>query len=342
MTHQTRKLLVIWLGLCSVMVFSMVLLGGSVRLTGSGLSMVDWKPLMGVIPPLSEQAWNEMFLKYQQFPEYKVKNSHMDLAQFKFIFLMEYSHRILGRLIGVVFLLPFLGFIFRGKLDSGLTARLWLLFALGAVQGVVGWYMVKSGLVDNPRVSQYRLVLHLLIAVFIYAYMIRILAGLMPTLDTPSHPPCTRILGWILLCVVLIMIASGGFVAGTHAGHIYNTFPKMGQTWIPDQLFALAPAWRNFFENPVAIQFFHRCMAVVVLGLVLLYWKRLSGDTNKVVNVLGWLLLVAVAIQLSLGIATLLTGVLPVLGVAHQAGALLLLTVVVIAVFSDSPRFSVS
>ena len=336
MTNQSRRMVIIWLCVCAVLVFTMVLLGGAVRLTGSGLSMVDWKPLMGVFPPVSEIAWTQVFTQYQQFPEYKIVNSQMNLEQFKFIYLMEYSHRNLGRLIGLAFFLPFIYFLVSRKLSPSLTPKLWLLFAMGAVQGGIGWYMVKSGLVDDPRVSQYRLVIHLITAVIIYAYMIRVLIGLLPGL----HIAWTgvRNFGLVLLGVILIMIASGGFVAGTHAGFIYNTFPLMGGVWVPAQLDALSPLWRNIFENPVTIQFVHRVLALIVLVLVLTYALILITRRRSEQDVLvGTGLLIAVVLQVCLGIFTLISGVPAVLGVAHQAGALILLTVTVISVSSALP-----
>jgi cytochrome c oxidase assembly protein subunit 15 len=329
-------MVVVWLCICATLVFAMVLLGGAVRLTGSGLSMVDWKPLMGFLPPVSEIAWTQVFTQYQQYPEYKLVNTQMNLEQFKFIYLMEYSHRNLGRLIGLAFFLPFIYFLVSRRLSASLIPKLWILFALGAVQGGIGWYMVKSGLVDNPRVSQYRLVIHLVTAVIIYAYMIRVLVGLLPGL----HIAWTgvRSFGLVVLSIILIMIASGGFVAGTHAGFIYNTFPTMGGQWVPPQLDALSPLWRNFFENAVTIQFTHRVLALVVLVLVFIYGliliTRRRSDQDALV---GTGLLIAVVLQVCLGIFTLVSGVPAVLGVAHQAGALILLTVTVISVSSALP-----
>jgi len=329
-------MVILWLCVCSALVFAMVLLGGTVRLTGSGLSMVDWKPLMGFLPPLNDVAWNQVFSQYKQFPEFKLVNSQMNLEQFKFIYLMEYSHRNLGRLIGLVFFLPFIYFVISRRLNPSLTPKLWLLFAMGAIQGGAGWYMVKSGLVDDPRVSQYRLVVHLIIAVVIYAYMIRLLVGLLPGL----HVNRARVnsLGMVVLGIIFIMIASGGFVAGTHAGFIYNTFPTMGGQWIPAQLDALSPLWRNLFENPVTIQFIHRVLALIVLGLVFSYALILMTRHRQQRGALmGAGLLFAVFLQICLGILTLISGVPAMLGVAHQAGALILLTFVVISVSSALP-----
>jgi len=335
MTHRDRKQITCWLVGCAVLVFAMVLLGGAVRLTGSGLSMVDWQPIMGSIPPLNEQAWNQAFAEYRRFPEYQLVNRSITLAEFKFIYWMEFAHRLAGRMIGLVFLVPFLIFLFLKKIPGGLTMKLWLLFVLGAIQGVMGWYMVKSGLVDVPAVSQYRLTAHLLIAVVIYAYMVRLIIGLHSP-QLPRSRPAAR-LGPLLLGMVLLMIGSGGFVAGTHAGFIYNTFPMMGEQWIPDRILALSPGWRNFFENPVAIQFIHRCLAVVLLILTVWYAAMLAGHRHSMTRSCALAVFLAGVTQVMLGIATLLLKVPAALGVAHQAGALILLTVVLVAVFSGYP-----
>lgn len=338
MTNQNHTLVIVWLALCCALVFMMVLLGGAVRLTGSGLSMVDWKPIMGVVPPLSEIAWTRVFEQYQRFPEFKIVNAQISLEKFKFIYLMEYTHRIMGRLIGLVFCLPFIYFLATKKLSATpkLIPKLWLLLAIGIIQGGVGWYMVKSGLVDNPRVSPYRLVLHLLIAVIIYAYMLRLLIGLLPMRMTP---PRAQKIGIVVVGVILLMIASGGLVAGSRAGFIYNTFPTMGGEWIPSNMATLTPMWLNLFENPVTIQFIHRAMAMLVLGLVFVYALVLIGRNPKAHGVfIGIGLLIAVVFQVGLGIMTLVSGVLPILGIAHQAGALILLTIAVVAVSSTTGR----
>ena len=335
MRCRDRKQITGWLIACAALVFVMVLLGGAVRLTGSGLSIVDWQPLMGSIPPLNERAWNQAFEEYRQFPEYKLINHSITLAEFRFIYLMEYAHRLLGRLTGLIFLLPFLIFLFLGKLPKGLAAKLWMLFLMGAIQGGMGWYMVKSGLVDDPAVSQYRLTAHLIIAVVIYAYMIRIIVGLHSKHLSYSKPAIR--LGPVLLGVILLMICSGGFVAGTHAGFIYNTFPMMGEQWIPDQLLAISPVWKNAFENPVTIQLIHRCMAAALLILIVLYAGMLIRHRRHVVRGFAIAVVLAGVIQIALGISVLLLKVPVALGMAHQTGALILLTVVIVAVFSGYP-----
>lgn len=319
-----NRSVLLWLGILAALVFCMVLLGGAVRLTGSGLSMVDWRPIMGVVPPISGNQWMQAFDAYKQFPEFRFRNSHFNLGEFKFIFWMEYAHRLLGRVLGIVFIVPFFWFLYHRRIPGPLQPRLWALLGLGALQGLIGWYMVQSGLVDNPAVSQYRLALHLLIAVIIYAYLLRLIIGLRADAQQ-LHAMGLRDI--TVIALILLMIGSGALVAGTHAGHIFNTYPKMGESWIPAQLFVLTPAWRNFFENTVTIQFIHRNLAILVVVAVLYYGSQLRSKTsgNRIFMVLAF----TVIVQAALGISTLLLRVPPVLGVAHQAGALVLLSAVV-------------
>ena len=312
-----------WLAMCCALVFAMVLLGGAVRLTGSGLSMVEWRPIMGAIPPLDYAGWQRAFEKYQQFPEFRLVNPDMTLSGFQFIFWMEYAHRLLGRIIGIMFALPFLFFLWQGKLPREIAIKLAWLFALGGAQGLLGWYMVKSGLGDAAHVSSYRLAAHLFIAVLIYAYLIRLLAELY----SRNQPPRARKFGMLVVAVILLMIISGGFMAGSHAGFIYNTFPTMGGYWLPPQAGAMTPMWKNWFENPVTIQFTHRTLALLVLLITTSYAASLLREKNRI----GIALLVAVFAQVVLGIATLLAGVPLALGLAHQAGALILLGLAVVS-----------
>lgn len=323
MTERTCKQIAVWLTICAVLVFSMVLFGGAVRLTGSGLSMVDWKPLMGIFPPISHQDWQAAFDQYKQFPEYKLVNSNVDLSYFKFIYLMEYGHRVLGRVIGLVFFIPMVYFTIMGNLPRTLKIRLFGLFTLGGIQGGLGWYMVQSGLVDNPAVSQYRLTLHLLVAVLIYGYLIRCIAGLLRT-HQYQYISNNQRLGVFSIAMVFLMIGSGGLMAGTHAGFIFNTFPAMGGSWIPDQLFSMRPFWLNLFENPVTIQFFHRALALFITILILLLAVKLIRSSNGRSWFISVSLVFFLMLQVSLGISTLVLGVPVELGVAHQGGALIL------------------
>jgi heme a synthase len=320
-----------WLVLCAVLIFAMVILGGVTRLTGSGLSMVNWHPIHGVVPPLNGQEWLEEFTNYQQSPEFQKINHSMTLDGFKQIFYFEYSHRMLGRIIGLVFLLPFLYFFFTRRIKHGLTPKLIVMFILGGLQGLLGWYMVKSGLVDNPHVSQYRLTAHLISAILIYGFIVWTALGLMNTnLRVPKihslYPGFRKSVHYLMLLLVTTII-SGGFVAGLKAGLIFNTFPKMGGAWVPDELLVLKPLYYNFFENMVTVQFDHRVLALTTAVLCLIYWlnsKRYQFDrsTASSFNLVGFMVLV----QVTLGISTLLLHVPVWLAASHQAGALLLFT----------------
>lgn len=320
-----------WLLVCCGLVFAMVVLGGVTRLTGSGLSMVDWQPIKGVIPPLSEDDWIRVFEQYQRFPEFIHVNQDMDLAGFKFIFLFEYAHRMLGRIIGLAFLLPMLWFWWSGRLSAAVKPHLLALFVLGGLQGLLGWYMVMSGLVDVPRVSQYRLTAHLGLAVVIYGYMLFVALELMRG-DLVSFMHRVRHasrLPAVMLAMVFLMIASGGLVAGTHAGYIYNSFPDMHGQWIPDGLLAERPLWLNFFENPVTIQFNHRLLAYLLLILAVASRMKFAWAGLRPLLPAANLLIVLIVLQASLGIATLLNQVPVALGATHQAGALVVFTAAV-------------
>lgn len=320
-----------WLLVCCLMIYAMVVLGGVTRLTGSGLSMVEWDPIFGAIPPLDRDDWEAVFALYRQSPEYRHINVGMDLEGFKNIYWFEYLHRLLGRTIGTVFLLPFLYFLAKGWIRRPLVPRLATLFVLGGLQGLLGWYMVKSGLIDNPHVSQYRLTAHLGLAIVIYAWMLHVALGLWFSNRQPSTAgPWPRRAIHILLALAFITILSGGFVAGLKAGHAYNTFPLMDGHWIPQVMFMQEPWWRNFFENIATVQFDHRVLATLVFLGVCLLWMgtRRSGlDTQLRIGLHA--LLAAAVLQVSLGISTLLLHVPVPLAATHQAGAVLLLSVLV-------------
>ncbi len=326
--HYDRQV-ALWLVFCAAVVFGMIMLGAVTRLTHSGLSMVEWKPLLGVVPPLSEQAWQETLEKYRQYPEYQQVNRGMSLDAFKRIFMFEYLHRVLGRLIGVIFFLPMLYFALRGRVRPGLMPHLCTLFLLGALQGLLGWYMVKSGLVNEPRVSQYRLTAHLGLAVAIYAYMVWLILDL-SFLRQQTRPPGSRpYAGWalLLLALVYLMILSGGLVAGTRAGFVYPTWPLMGDSLLPPGLYATAPAWLAAFEDLTTIQFNHRLFAYLLFVLLHAYafavFRRAAGSREKTAAVL---LVLALWLQVVLGVSTLLLHVPVALATAHQGGAVLLLT----------------
>jgi len=312
------------------MLFAMVVVGGVTRLTHSGLSIVEWQPIVGTLPPLSEQAWREVFLKYQQTPEFRQVNFAMSLEEFKGIFWWEYAHRLLGRAIGLVYLIPLLYFLARKQVDRALAWRLGAIFVLGGLQGVMGWYMVKSGLVDDPRVSQYRLTAHLGLALLIYAAMLwQALRLLAPHRIPPCDPARRRLwrFSLVLTAVIFAMSLSGGLVAGIRAGLAYNTFPLMNGHWIPPDILALEPWYMNFFSNLATVQFDHRLIAWVLVVLVPWFWWN-STRISLASRMRLWCgaLPAVLALQIGLGIMALLLAVPIVLGVAHQAGALLLLT----------------
>lgn len=327
-SNAEQKAIAIWLLACCTTIFGMIILGGVTRLTGSGLSMVQWAPIMGILPPLNQTEWQESFLLYQQFPEYQLKNFHMSLDDFKSIFWFEYGHRLLGRSIGMIFLLPFLFFLFRGKIEKALTPKLITMFVLGGLQGLMGWYMVKSGLVDDPHVSQYRLTAHLGLAIVIYGYMLWVALGLLyPKINSDKQNPSLSRLSLIISAIIFITALSGGFVAGTHAGFAFNTFPLMDGRLIPVGLFDLSPLWRNFFENIVTVQFDHRVLATLLFLLIPAFWlKAKKLKLEPLARTGSHLLLAALALQITLGISTLLLVVPVALAAAHQAGAILLLT----------------
>jgi cytochrome c oxidase assembly protein subunit 15 len=328
--NSDNKIIASWLLLCCATIFAMVVLGGVTRLTGSGLSMVEWAPIMGILPPLNHAEWQETFLLYQQFPEYQLKNYNMSLQEFKSIFWFEYAHRLLGRSIGLIFLLPFLFFLFKGKINKALTPKLVTMFILGGLQGLMGWYMVKSGLIKDPHVSQYRLTAHLALAIIIYAYMFWVALDLLyPKIDEARkfvNKKLTR-LSLIITGLVFITILSGGFVAGIRAGFAFNTFPLMDGRLIPAGLFDYSPLWRNFFENIVTVQFDHRVLATLLFLIIPAFWWKAKNllQESRITTGLH-LLLAALVLQLTLGITTLLMVVPVPLAAAHQAGAVILLT----------------
>jgi cytochrome c oxidase assembly protein subunit 15 len=304
----------------------MVVLGGVTRLTGSGLSITDWKPVTGVIPPLSADDWADEFERYRASPEFRHVNPHMDVHLFKGIYWLEYLHRLLGRIIGVVFLVPFLVFAASGSIRRRDWPIYLTMFLLGGLQGVLGWYRVQSGLVDVPEVSQYRLVAHLVAALAIYAFMFWVALSLLhPRRERARHPAFGRAAA--LVALVALTVVSGGFVAGLDAGHIFNSFPRMGEHWLPPGAFALAPAWRNFFENPILVQFDHRLLAICTLIAVCVFWSALGRHAlTRRARSARHLLLTVVILQAALGVGTLLLRVPLALAATHQAVAVLLLT----------------
>ena len=310
----------------------MIVVGGVTRLTHSGLSIVEWQPLVGTLPPMSADQWWDVFEKYKKTPEFREVNFNMGLQEFKGIFWWEYFHRLIGRLIGVAFLVPYLYFIIRRRVSGSLAWKLGGIFVLGGLQGAWGWYMVQSGLVDNPRVSHYRLTAHLGLALLIYAAMFWVALDLLfpRRRAAPDSRPGLAAPGIVIL--VFVMSLTGGLVAGIRAGYAFNTFPLMNGHLIPPDLFLLEPWYRNFFDNMATVQFDHRLLAWLLAIVVPLFWWR-SRRTESTVqeHFSSNLLLATLALQVSLGIVTLLLVVPISFAAAHQAGAVLLFSAAIIA-----------
>lgn len=319
---RSTRAVVIWLLLCAALVYAVLVVGGITRLTHSGLSIVQWQPLIGALPPLSDQAWASLFEQYRATPEFKLVNHDLTLEGFKPIFWWEYAHRLLGRLIGLVFLLPLLWFIRSRIISRALAFRLAGIFALGALQGALGWYMVASGLVDNPRVSPFRLAAHLGLALLI-------IGAILWTAFDLSSPPAERrrvpVLAAAIAAAIFVMALTGGMVAGTRAGFAYNTFPLMAGAVVPAGLMRISPWYLNFVDNPATVQFVHRAIAwtLIVLVPALWWWIRHTARASTA-RLQSNLMLAALVLQVTLGVATLLSMVALPLAAAHQAGAVLL------------------
>lgn len=322
---RNRALVRGWLYVVLAVMFALFIVGGATRLTNSGLSITEWQPIHGVIPPLSEAEWQEEFAKYQQIPEYQQLNAGMSVGDFKSIFWWEWTHRILARSVGVVFALPLVFFWLSGRIERGLGPKLVGLLLLGGLQGAVGWWMVASGLVERTDVSQYRLATHMLLACLIFTATFVVARGLAPHSEAPAGGSTRRFAG-LLVILVLVQIYLGALVAGLDAGLSYNTWPLMDGSWIPGDLFTIEPAWHNLFENPKTVQFIHRCGAYVVFIAALWHLiattSREPGTTHARRALVLFLL---VALQASIGITTLVMQMPLDVALAHQAMALVVL-----------------
>jgi heme a synthase len=326
-----------WLGVVCAMIFVMVVLGGVTRLTDSGLSIVDWAPVSGVLPPLSHADWQALFDAYKRTPQFRDTNFWMGLGDFQAIYWMEYVHRLWGRLIGIAFAVPLAWFAVRGQLRGRLGGQLGIALLLGAGQGALGWYMVASGLVDRPSVSHYRLAAHLMLAVAIYGWLLWIWLGLGRN-ETGAPPSRGRGFALLLLCWIMATMSWGAFTAGLHAGQAYNTFPSMGGYLVPPEAFTGRPLALDLVANPAAVQFVHRCLAIsfVVLALGFWVWSQragIAGSARAAAASLGGM----AVLQAALGIATLLTGVALPLAATHQAGALVTFSLAVWCVYAFRP-----
>jgi cytochrome c oxidase assembly protein subunit 15 len=330
----------IWLFAICAMLLVMIMLGGATRLTGSGLSIMEWAPLSGALPPLSHAEWERLFALYQQIPQYQLLHAGMDLDGFRQIFWLEWTHRFWGRLIGVAVLLPLLWFAATRRLSWQLVARLGLIFVLGGLQGAVGWFMVASGFsADSTAVSAYRLVMHLVLAVALYAAVLWTgLSQWHPLPAPPAKVGATRRLLQLAAVLVALTIVAGGFVAGTHAGFDYNSFPLMEGHWVPPGYGRLSPWLRNLTENIPAVQFDHRLLATLTLGCIVAVLASGLADTRDRPARLALLALAgAVCLQYALGVATLLLVVPPSLATLHQGVAMLVLTAVLVALHIYRP-----
>ena len=331
---RNRRSVAYWLLALAGLVLAMVVLGGITRLHHAGLSIVDWRPLVGVLPPFGEEAWQALFADYKRFPEYQEINRGMTLDEFKGIFWLEYAHRLLGRIVGIAFALPFVWFLVRRAFDRTLALKVLAIGILGGLQGLLGWYMVQSGLVDRPDVSPYRLAAHLGLAVAIYGCLIWVALGLLMGGAVARVRQAGRWRGalWGATGLVFLTIISGAFVAGNDAGLAYNTFPLMADAIVPPDIFLIEPLWRNFFENVPLVQLDHRLLAMLTAFVVILLWAaalRWLGPTPARVALHA--AAVAVLGQFVLGIATLLTFVPVPLGAAHQVGAMVVFTAILVA-----------
>lgn len=325
--NKSNRAVVIWLSVVCAMIVAMIVVGGITRLTESGLSMVNWRPVMGIIPPLNHHDWEQAFNAYKQYPQYHKEFQHMDLAGFKHIFYWEYSHRLLGRTIGLVFFVPFVILWWRKKFDRAYLPRMFGALILGGLQGLLGWYMVKSGLVNMPRVSHFRLAAHLMLALFILSYLFWLILDILNT-RRAGAPPALRRAVYVITAMLVVQIMYGAFVAGMRAGYGYNTFPKMYDKWIADAVFAMKPWWINLVDSGATVQFIHRWLGTAILVFAFTLWMWARGRGGK----LKWAtaaVACAVLIQFTLGVLTLVNVVPIDLASMHQAWACVVLLSVV-------------
>jgi cytochrome c oxidase assembly protein subunit 15 len=319
--------IIIWLFAGCFLIYTMVVIGGITRLTHSGLSMVEWNMIVGSMPPVSDADWQVPFEKYKQSPEYQIINNQFTLEEFKSIYWWEYIHRMLGRTIGAVFLIPFIYFFLKKKFDGPLLKKMIVLLVLGGLQGVLGWFMVKSGLQKEPHVSHYRLAAHLISAFTVFGFTFWYALDLLYPGREEESLATKKLIRYsrIMFGFIVLQIIYGAFVAGLKAGLFYNTFPLMGRSFMPETVTAYEPFWKNVLENPAGVQFIHRWIAVIVAVFVLFVWEhartlQLTGLQQKTSNVM----LTVVIVQFLLGVFTLLYSVPLLMGVLHQTGAFFL------------------
>jgi cytochrome c oxidase assembly protein subunit 15 len=314
-----------WLFFCCTLLFALIVVGGVTRLTHSGLSITEWQPIVGTLPPLTDAAWTDVFAKYRATPEYRQVNPGMSLDAFKRIFWWEYAHRLLGRAIGVAFLVPYLWFLARRRIPHGYAGTLFAVFVLGGAQGALGWYMVQSGLVDDPRVSHLRLTAHLGLAFLIFGAMYWVALSLSRPRLAGAGNAALRRFAVLLVALIYLMVLAGGLVAGIRAGFAYNTFPSMNGHWVPPEILMLEPWYRNFTDNMATVQFDHRVIGWALALLVPWFaWRvHVVPYAGPRARHAALLLLALLVVQIALGISTLLLSVPLPLAAAHQAGAVL-------------------
>ena len=339
---RTSQPVILWLLSGCLLIFLMVVVGGITRLTGSGLSITEWKPIMGAVPPMSDEEWNIAFEKYKQIPQYQIVNSHFTISDFKQIFFWEYLHRLIARFIGVVFLIPFAWFVIKKKLSPAMMKRSLFLFGLGGLQGFIGWYMVSSGLQDLTSVSHIRLAVHLITAFITFGFTLYFALELIdprPAGESEGRKHLNFVR--LLFGLIIIQIMYGAFVAGLHAGKIHTTFPLMSGQVIPSDILSYPSFLKNVFDNPVTVQFIHRFFAFAIVFLTGWLWLSsrksiLTGGQTKSINYL----LIALSIQFILGVVTLLTAVNIPIALLHQAGAFFLFSAGVFSLFQFTRKTS--
>jgi cytochrome c oxidase assembly protein subunit 15 len=329
-TERSAHPVRVWLGIVAAMIFAMVVVGGATRLTGSGLSITEWAPIMGAIPPLTPADWAAAFARYKEIPQYRLENAGMTLDAFKAIFWWEWSHRLLGRSVGAVYTLPLVWFVVRGTIGRAKLPRFLILLGLGGLQGFVGWWMVASGLVDRVTVAPYRLAVHLTLASVLFAAIVWTALTCGKSSMTRRRSPVLRIGAGAIVGWTIFQIFLGALVAGNHAGLVYNTWPSMNGDFVPPDLFTWHPLWRNFFENHAMVQFLHRMGAYVLFaGVMVQFTLVVVTARTAMARISAFILGLTVAFQLLVGIATLLMLVPLSMALTHQAMAMIVLTAAV-------------
>lgn len=328
MQNNHNRPMIIWLFTGCLLIYMMVLIGGITRLTNSGLSMVEWN-YTGSLPPLNEEEWTEEFNKYRQSPEFKLINYRFSLEDFKRIFWWEFFHRFLGRTIGIVFLIPFFYFILKRELSFDFKKKLFFLLFIGATQGLIGWFMVKSGLQKNPHVSHYRLATHLITAFTVFGFTFWYALDLIYPYRESRRDKAIWKYSIILLSVIVLQVIYGAFVAGLKAGYLYPTFPKMGDSWMPNSVYTqLNPILKNFTEGQAGVQFIHRCLGFIILALAIVLFLRIKKHSHTLLQrkIVNWMFII-ISSQFLLGVATVIFNVSIAIALIHQTGAFLVFSI---------------